>query len=110
MAWNPSPKVAAARDIGKTFNKTIVVVLMLTDDTIEYASYGETPKLCRDARKIADVAYNAVSDFVGAVMCSADNDDEDGFQPCADCDGHDACRDFGCAIKLGLGHMVQTPL
>lgn len=73
MAWNPSPKVAAARDIGKKFKKKMVIVVMLTDDTIEYASYGETPKLCGDARKIADVAYDAVSDFVGAVMRSADN-------------------------------------
>jgi len=28
--------------------------------------------------------------------------DEDDFQPCSECDGHDACRDFGCAIQLGL--------
>lgn len=50
---------------------------------------------------------------VAPVMCSADDDgleDEDNFQPCEQCDGHDACRDFGCAFKLGLGHMVQQPL
>jgi hypothetical protein len=34
-------------------------------------------------------------------------DDEDDFQRCSNCDGHDACADFGCAIKLGLGHLVQ---
>lgn len=66
MAWNPSPKVAAARDIGKKFDKKMVIVLMLTDDTLEYISYGATPKLCGDAQKIADIAYDAVSDFVGA--------------------------------------------
>jgi len=38
------------------------------------------------------------------------DEDDDGFVPCADCDGHDACRDFGCAIKLGLSHMVRQPL
>ncbi len=38
-----------------------------------------------------------------------DNDDDD-FTPCSDCDGHDACRDFGCAIDLGLEHMINPPL
>lgn len=36
--------------------------------------------------------------------------DEPVFNRCSDCDGHDACEDFGCAIKQGLGHMVQQPL
>lgn len=34
-------------------------------------------------------------------------DQEIEFQPCAGCDGHDACEDFGCAFELGLGHMVN---
>ena len=38
------------------------------------------------------------------------DDDEDDFDRCGDCDGHDACADFGCAIKSGLGHLVQPPL
>lgn len=34
--------------------------------------------------------------------------DEDGeFTPCDQCDGHDACEDFGCGIGLGLGKMVK---
>jgi len=35
------------------------------------------------------------------------DEEDDGFQPCSECDGHEACRDFGCAIKLGLGNMVR---
>lgn len=27
---------------------------------------------------------------------------EDEFEPCAGCDGHPACEDFGCAIKAGI--------
>lgn len=27
---------------------------------------------------------------------------EDKFIPCCDCDGHDACWDFGCAIQQGI--------
>lgn len=34
--------------------------------------------------------------------------DEDDFQPCDKCDGHDACADFGCAFELGLGHLVKN--
>ena len=37
-----------------------------------------------------------------------DDDFEDDFEQCSSCDGHDACRDFGCAHKLGLGEMVQS--
>lgn len=29
-------------------------------------------------------------------------DNEDGFEPCDDCDLPDACADYGCAIKQGL--------
>jgi hypothetical protein len=43
-------------------------------------------------------------------MMMAEDDDEDDFQPCDECDGHDACEDFGCAIKAGLGHLLQKPL
>lgn len=44
------------------------------------------------------------------MMMADPEDDEDDFQPCSDCDGHDACADFGCAIKSGLGHLLQKPL
>jgi hypothetical protein len=39
-----------------------------------------------------------------------DDDFEDAFEECDECDGHSACRDFGCAIKLGLGHLIHPPL
>jgi hypothetical protein len=38
---------------------------------------------------------------------SSETDVEDDFEPCSECDGHDACFDFGCAYKLGLAHLVQ---
>lgn len=42
----------------------------------------------------------------------ADEEDDlnnlpDDFTPCVKCDGHDACADFGCAIQMGLGHLVK---
>lgn len=44
------------------------------------------------------------------MMCDPDDDEDDDFDPCSECDGHDACADFGCAIKAGLGHLLQKPL
>jgi hypothetical protein len=34
-------------------------------------------------------------------------EDECEFVPCAKCDGHPACEDFGCAYELGKGRMVK---
>jgi len=36
------------------------------------------------------------------------DDDDNEFQRCSKCDGHDACEDFGCAFKAGLGHLVEN--
>ena len=35
------------------------------------------------------------------------DNEEPEFERCSKCDGHDACEDFGCAFKLGIGNMVQ---
>ncbi len=63
MAFNPSPKVAAARDFAKRFGKSHVIILSIGDDTdggetLEYASYGRTPKECKEAEGLADALYN----------------------------------------------------
>jgi len=61
MAWNPSPKVAVARDFAKKFDKQQVIILSVTKDGIlEYASYGDTKKLYNEAKKLADIAFEAV--------------------------------------------------
>jgi hypothetical protein len=46
------------------------------------------------------------------IMMSDDEEEEDeeDFEPCDECDGHDACEDFGCAIKAGLGHLLNNPI
>jgi len=66
MAYNPSPKVAAARDIGEKFKKQQVIVLMIDieNGTLEYSSWGETKALCSDAKHLADKVYEAVMDAV----------------------------------------------
>ena len=59
MAWNPSLRVKAARTIADEFEKKIVIVIMIDDEKLEYASYGNTQKLCKEAKKIADKCYDA---------------------------------------------------
>jgi hypothetical protein len=68
MAWNPSPKVAVARDIAEKFGKSKVVILMLNekDYTMESVSYGETKQKCAEAKKLADVIYNAAYKFLAS--------------------------------------------
>lgn len=62
MAWNPSPKVADCREIARKWKKQQVIILAIdiNAQTLEYASYGETQKLCSDAKRLADVAYSAI--------------------------------------------------
>lgn len=62
MAWNPSPEVAIARDYGKKFNKTKVIILSIDErqETFEVVSYGETKQKCAEAKKIADSLYSLI--------------------------------------------------
>lgn len=60
MAFNPSPKVAAARDLAKQFRAHQVVILLVTGDQLSYASYGRNKAECDEAKVIADVAFDAV--------------------------------------------------
>jgi hypothetical protein len=59
-------------------------------------------KFAFDYELIQEIENNQDNDPVGDF-----DDDQDNFQQCSSCDGHDACRDFGCAFRLGLGDMVE---
>lgn len=64
MAFNPSPKVADCRDIARKWNKPQVIILAVDPiaGTLEYASYGESKTHCDEAKRLADVAYQAIMD------------------------------------------------
>lgn len=65
MAWNPSPQVAHARDFARKYGANRVIILYtLPDGRLGYASYGETKALCASARRLGDVAYEAVGDYL----------------------------------------------
>jgi hypothetical protein len=69
MAWNPSPKVAAARDYGKKFGFDQVVVIGINNrrNIMASASYGVTKKSCDEARILADAAYDAVFEKIDSI-------------------------------------------
>lgn len=62
MAWNPSPKVADARNLARRHGADRVVIVLLSDKTgtMETISYGETRLLCAQAQHLSDVAYDAI--------------------------------------------------
>ncbi len=64
MAFNPSPKVADCRDIAKKWNKPQIIILAVDPiaGTLEYASYGESKAHCAEAKRLADIAYQAIVD------------------------------------------------
>ena len=64
MAWNPSPKVSDCRTIARKWKRDRVIILALDDRTMEMASYGETKRLCDDAKKLGDVAYDAIMRYL----------------------------------------------
>ncbi len=37
---------------------------------------------------------------------ACDDDDNDDFEPCDNCDLPDACADYGCAIKQGVRDII----
>ena len=60
MAWNPSPEVAIARDAAKRLKACSCIVIWLDEsgEHLGYASYGQTQKLCNEARVRADTLYD----------------------------------------------------
>jgi hypothetical protein len=89
--------------------------------TCTYSHDGSETKLCPDCIKdsgfclrcgnyCAGMSSFDFSDMPG--YCSDcrdeikadfdDDEDDDGWQPCDNCDLPDACEDFGCAIKNGI--------
>lgn len=62
MAFNPSPRVAAARDFGDKFGSDMVIILHLNSVSgeIGYASWGKTRLLCEMAQGYANLAYEHI--------------------------------------------------
>ena len=62
MAWNPSPKVQIAREIGAKFRADQIIILAIDQavGTIEAISWGKTRQRCAEAKALADIAYDAV--------------------------------------------------
>jgi len=66
MAWNPTPKVAAARDFGNKFGKDKVVIISIDykAGTLEVTTYGRTKEMCGEAEKLGKAIYDATLQFM----------------------------------------------
>jgi len=68
MAYNNSEKVGDARDFAEKHDVDQVVILYVDrgSDQLGYASYGEDEPLCDQAKRLADAAYEAARELLGA--------------------------------------------
>ncbi len=69
MAWNPSKRVAAAREIARQFDFDQVIIIGINNkkNIMAFASYGETKKSCAECKILAAAAYDAVFDKVDEI-------------------------------------------
>ena len=63
MAWNPSPKVAKARDFGEEYNYDKVIIIAANENKgiFEVISYGETKEKCKQTSKAADTLHRMIT-------------------------------------------------
>jgi len=70
MGWNPSPKVAVAREVAQKLKVPIVIITAIFIDfdgsepgklKAETISYGENGELCLHAKELADVVHKALT-------------------------------------------------
>lgn len=82
------------------------IVYALSSRRMEYADVPKPERI--EKTTVADYASLLVnSTAAGKRLIQAQMFEESEFVPCDKCDGHDACEDFGCAIELGLGKMLN---
>lgn len=63
MAFNPSPKVAAARDFAKKFDQEMVIIFHIDrTGSIGYASYGRDQKKCDAAHQLAKDIFESLTE------------------------------------------------
>ncbi len=65
MAFNPSPKVAAARDYGRKYGKDVVVIVSFDENfgRYEIVSWGKNRELCQNGKIIGDELEKAVKEL-----------------------------------------------
>ena len=61
MPYNPSPKVRTAEDVGKHFDKCMVIIFLVdTNGTLEGVSWGDNRARCAEAKSIMDDAWKGI--------------------------------------------------
>lgn len=66
MVWNPTPEVAAARDLARKLGANIgcvVIYLKANPDQCGMISYGVNQALCAEMSKLGRHLHKAAADF-----------------------------------------------
>lgn len=63
MVWNPSPKVAIARDTAKKFDASMIAIITVGKEGVRLTTFGKNKELCSEAKTFGDVAFEAVMDL-----------------------------------------------
>ncbi|MCO5250763.1 MAG: hypothetical protein M9949_04990 [Candidatus Kapabacteria bacterium] len=64
MAYNYSELVSDARHLGQKNKKNMVIIIMLDDETVNCASWGESKSLCGKAKTLADTCFSAIKNKI----------------------------------------------
>lgn len=61
-----NPTIDEAKELARKHGKDIIIILHIdADGNFGYVSYGQSAPLCRYAKSMADIAYDAI---LGSVM------------------------------------------
>ena len=67
--WRKSPEIVQAQRIAKELGKSQIVILMIDEKagTIATASYGTNGERCAEAERLAEIAYDAVYEYLSGM-------------------------------------------
>jgi ABC-type enterochelin transport system substrate-binding protein len=58
--WRTDPHIQEAKRVAQSTGSRAVIVLLLTEETLRVATYGQNGRLCTFVGKLGDVAFDAV--------------------------------------------------
>lgn len=60
--WKVNISIQTAKSVSKKLNKKAIIMILFTDTTFEVVSYGQNGAICKEAGKLADKIYTALTD------------------------------------------------
>lgn len=66
--WQDNPLIQSAKAFAESYRKDIVIIIHIEGKHLGYASYGKNKVLCRTAKRLADVAYKTLREYIAGVI------------------------------------------